>query len=135
MSLMTIVELQGNLQAWSNRFPLDQCPVGELTKVSALPPMDCTWKVKFVFSMTQKSPMFLLLNKMSFAYAISPPADLKRFEARAYRAPWWAKEGHSSTIFGSGEIQKKLGRPGPQVHNVSTWFFPGGHALVWVLPR
>lgn len=49
----------------------------------------------------------------SVPYMSFPPAN--RFEARAYCAPWWAKEAHSSTIFGSGEIQKRFGKQAPQV--------------------
>lgn len=37
------------------------------------------------------------------------------FEARSYSAPWWARDAHFSTIYGSGEIQKKFGHKAPEV--------------------
>ncbi|CAM9642327.1 unnamed protein product [Scytosiphon promiscuus] len=53
-----------------------------------------------------------------------------RFTARKYRAPWWATNDHFSTIFGSGEIQKKFGVKGPQVsYRRERWNTPDGDFL------
>ncbi|CAM9232937.1 unnamed protein product [Ascophyllum nodosum] len=49
------------------------------------------------------------------------------FTPRKYRAPLWARNPHFSTVFGSGELQKKLGNMGPQVtYRRERWDTPDG---------
>ncbi|CAN0019810.1 unnamed protein product [Ectocarpus sp. 6 AP-2014] len=52
------------------------------------------------------------------------------FAPREYSAPWWAKNDHFSTIFGSGEIQKRFGVKGPEVvYRRERWNTPDGDFL------
>ncbi|CAM9505020.1 unnamed protein product [Ectocarpus fasciculatus] len=52
------------------------------------------------------------------------------FAPRKYSAPWWAKNDHFSTIFGSGEIQKRFGVKGPEVvYRRERWNTPDGDFL------
>ncbi|CAN0041804.1 unnamed protein product [Pylaiella littoralis] len=52
------------------------------------------------------------------------------FTPRKYIAPWWATNDHFSTIFGSGEIQKRFGVKGPEVtYRRERWDTPDGDFL------
>ncbi|CAN0540693.1 unnamed protein product, partial [Ectocarpus sp. 12 AP-2014] len=52
------------------------------------------------------------------------------FAPRKYSAPWWATNDHFSTIFGSGEIQKRFGVKGPEVvYRRERWNTPDGDFL------
>lgn len=57
---------------------------------------------------------------MSFPPRHPPPPC--SFTPREYQAPCWARNDHFSTIFGSGEIQKRFGVKGPQVGAPSSDF-------------